>query len=70
MNKDIVAAVRDRLAGAEDNLHRARSAFRGLSAQNMQEQYGQSGSTRAQIIADYESEVARWKSALSEAEGA
>ncbi len=37
-----------------DDLYRARAAFRRCSPQQMNEQYGESGKTRAQIIAEYE----------------
>ena len=37
-----------------DDLARARHAFRGLTPQRMGEQYGESGKTRAEIVAGYE----------------
>lgn len=37
-----------------DDLHRARRAFQGMTQSQMQEQHGQSGKTRAQILAGYE----------------
>jgi uncharacterized protein (DUF433 family) len=37
-----------------DDLARARLAFSGMTPTQMQEQYGCSGKTRAQILADYE----------------
>jgi hypothetical protein len=37
-----------------DDLHRARAAFRNYTPEQMQKEYGQSGDTPAQILADYE----------------
>jgi len=37
-----------------DNTARARAVFRNCTPEQMQEQYGQSGQTRAQILAGYE----------------
>lgn len=37
-----------------DNLQRARWAFKGLSPDEMAQQYGQSGQTRAELLAGYE----------------
>lgn len=37
-----------------DDLYRARMAFKNCTPQQMQQEYGQSGQTRAQIIAQYE----------------
>jgi hypothetical protein len=37
-----------------DNLYRARAAFRNCTPEQMQQQYGQSGQTRAEILAGYE----------------
>lgn len=68
MNPDIIHAVKSQLGNAEDNLHRAKAAFRGLDEKRMGEQYGQSGRTRAEIVAEYTAEVERWKRALAEAE--
>lgn len=36
-----------------DDLYRARSAFRGLSDEEMDKQYGQSGKTKRQIVDEY-----------------
>ena len=48
-----------------DNTARARAAFRGMSKPQMQEQYGQSGKTRAQILSDYETLDARIDAAIA-----
>lgn len=37
-----------------DNLYRARAAFNRMTPEEMQKQHGQSGKTRAQILAEYE----------------
>lgn len=68
MNHDIIEAVQGRLGNAQDNLHRARAAFRGLTVEQMGEQYGESGETRAEVVAGYECEVERWKRALEDAQ--
>lgn len=49
-----------------DDTYRARAAFRGLSFEQMQkEQYGESGKTRAQILAEYEAHDAKIDAAIS-----
>jgi hypothetical protein len=63
MNDDIKRAVRDRLACAEDNLARARAAFRG---QTLDVAHGASGQTRGEILSGYIEDVDRWKRALKE----
>jgi len=67
MNNDIIRAVRNMLSSAEDNLARARAAFRGLGAADMQSAYGQSGESRVDILSGYEQDVARWRRALADA---
>lgn len=51
-NKERVLRILESTRG--DDLYRARAAFRGLSAEEMGKQYGQSGQTRAEIVAGYE----------------
>jgi len=46
-----------------DNLERARMAFRGLSPEKMDEQYGESGMTRREILEGYERHAAEVDSA-------
>lgn len=67
MGADIIEAVESKLGNATDNLYRARVAFSGCTEAQMQQQYGQSGSTRAQILDEYTQEVARWEAALATA---
>lgn len=62
---DIKRAVQDKIGQAEDNLCRARAAFRNLPPEVMNQEYGQSGETRSAIVAGYEADVARWKAALA-----
>lgn len=50
--KTFVMQVLEKSRG--DDLARARLAFRGMTPLQMQEQYGYSGKTRAQILVDYE----------------
>lgn len=64
MNQDIVLAVKGRLGAAEDNLYRATRAATGCDPT---QQWGQSGNTLQEIIAEYQAEVDRWKRALQDA---
>lgn len=48
-----------------DDTYRARAAFRGYTAEQMKEQYGQSGKTRAQILAEYEAHDAKVDAAIA-----
>lgn len=54
-------AVRNELGQAQDNLNRARCAARGC---DVNEQWGQSGKTLAQIINEYEEWVKECEAAL------
>ena len=56
MKDDVIRIVRNALAGADDNLHRANMSFCHLNTEEMKEQHGQSGSTRAEILAGYHAE--------------
>lgn len=47
-----------------DNTARARAAFINRTTEQMQEQYGQSGQTCAQMLADYEAHDAKVQAAL------
>ena len=47
-------AIERQLGDAQDNLYRARAAFGKATADEMQQQYGQSGRTRADILREYE----------------
>jgi len=55
MNEHQKTAIQalDQMRG--DDTYRAKSAFRHFTPQQMQEEHGNSGKTRAQVIADYES---------------
>ena len=48
-----------------DELYRARAAFRNCTPKEMGEQYGQSGKTRADILAGYEAHDAKVTAALA-----
>jgi hypothetical protein len=41
----------------ESDLARAKAAFKGLSPSQMAQPYGDSGKTRAEILAEYEAEA-------------
>lgn len=47
-----------------DNTARARAAFRHYTPEQMQQQYGQSGQTCAQILADYKAHDAKVQAAI------
>jgi len=46
-------------ASRGDNLERARRAFRGLTLKQMDEEYGQSGVPRSEILREYEDQRKR-----------
>ncbi len=48
-----------------DDTYRAKAAFRGLSAKEMTENYGQSGKTRQQIIDEYETSDRQYDAAIA-----
>ena len=56
MKDDVIRIVRNALADADDNLHMAYMSFGHLNTEEMNEQCGQSGSTRAEILAGYHAE--------------
>lgn len=47
-----------------DDLCRARNAFKGCTPEQMGEQYGQSGKTRREILAEYEEHEERVNAAI------
>lgn len=47
-----------------DDLARARAAFRHYTPEQMQIQHGDSGKTRAEILAEYEAHEAKVKAAI------
>ena len=51
---------------AADNLYRAEAAFRGLSPQQMDVEYGSSGNTCGAILRDYREHHKKLKNALEE----
>ena len=56
MNEHQALAIRALSNLLNDSSARARAAFRGYTPEQMQEQYGLSGQTRARILADYEAQ--------------
>jgi hypothetical protein len=48
------SAVETMVGNAEDDLHRVRARFHGLTPSQMQEQHGESGVTRQVILSEYE----------------
>jgi hypothetical protein len=61
--KKTVLAALERARG--DDLARARIAFRNRTPAQMQEQYGLSGKTCAQIVAEYEEHEAEINEAIA-----
>lgn len=56
-------AVANMVGAAEDNAYRARAAFKHHTPAQMQEQHGQSGRTRKEILDMYEEHVYECKCA-------
>jgi len=54
-----------RNVGIGDDINRCRAAFRGLTPEQMQEQHGDSGRTRAEILAGYEEHERATKEAIA-----
>lgn len=48
-----------------DDTYRAKMAFRGLTPEQMRQQYGESGRTREEIVADYERRDAEVDAAIA-----
>ena len=49
----ILQLVKNALANADDNLSRARMAFRAMSNDEMREDHGQSGRSRQEVLSGY-----------------
>lgn len=49
-----------------DDLERATAAFRGKTADQMQEQHGLSGRTRQEVLDGYRASREEWKTAMRE----
>jgi hypothetical protein len=64
MNEHKELAIRALNNMMGDNTVRARIAFRNCTPEQMQEQYGQSGQTRAQILAGYEEHDVKVQAAI------
>lgn len=62
---DVLVALAGRLGQAQDNLIRANLAARHVDVTH---EWGASGRTLAEIIADYEQEKARWNAAVAAVE--
>lgn len=62
-HKDLAIRALSSMRG--DDLERAKSAFRNCTQIEMQQQYGQSGKTRAEIIAEYEAHSAKIDAAIA-----
>lgn len=62
-NLTVIEAALNQARG--DDLVRARACFRGLTPQQMEEPWGQSGRTRADVLRDYEQRDAEIDQALA-----
>ena len=65
MNDHATLAIRALGQMKGDDTVRARLAFRGMNTVQMGEQFGHSGKTRAQILAEYESYDAKIDAAIA-----
>lgn len=70
MNAHQTLAVNALLALKSDDTYRARRAFGRYTPAQMQEQHGESGKTRAQILNEYEAYDARVDAAIKWVEAA
>ena len=61
----VLALLADTRGDAEDNLYRARRGFAYCTPEQMQEEYGLGGRTRAAILASYESRKAKVNEAIA-----
>lgn len=61
-HKELAIRALENMMG--DDAARARIEFRGLTIKQMQEQYGQSGRTREQVLAEYEGYEAKVRAAI------
>ena len=64
MNEHQELAIRALVALMGDDTARARADFSSRTSEQMQERYGQSGKTCAQILAEYEAHDAKVKAAI------
>ncbi len=66
MHEAEIQYIRNALGRARgDDLERAECAFRGMTAEELDEQYGQSGRTRQQILDEYRESAARHTRAVA-----
>lgn len=65
MNQHKNLAIRALSQMRSDDLERAKAAFRNCTQDQMQEQYGQSGKTLTEIIAEYEAHSAKVDAAIA-----
>ena len=61
----VIRAVEQMLGNSGDNLARAKLSFRQYSHQGMQEQHGQSGSSRQEVLDGYQKEYDEWVAVLA-----
>lgn len=56
IKNNVIALVKKEIGNAEDNLYRTQLAFKNNTEKQMNEKYGQSSSTRQEIVDGYQ----RW----------
>jgi hypothetical protein len=56
MKNEVLNIVKAAMGGVEDNLYRATSAFKNMTNNDLDEQHGQSGQTRRQIVDGYKAQ--------------
>jgi len=62
-SKELAIKALENMKG--DDLYRTQMAFRGMTQKQMQEQYGESGKTRSQILSDYQTREDRVNAAIA-----
>ncbi len=63
-NKESADIIRHAMQNAKgDNLERAEASFRHVSTTSMDQEYGQSGKTRRDILEEYRANRRKWEAA-------
>jgi len=70
MKDKVLKIVKDSLSIAEDNLYRAKLQFGKMSERELEQEHGQSGRTRGEILDGYQNERDERKECVAWVEGA
>ncbi len=65
MKADVLKIVKNALSGAEDNFLRANMQFGRMTAEQLKEEYGQSGRTCGDVMQGYHEENERLKQCVA-----